>query len=191
MRLALALALLVTVGAAFFPTDEAGIVAPVERDGVSGGAIAVAAAAAPAPLAAEGRPASADADKTSADAGPMGMVLPDPASMRRVPSVIRGGDPFFVAPPPPPPPAPKPRKTATPAPPPQAPPLPFRMIGSVDEDGRVTVFAERANGDVVAMRVADIVDNVYRVDRIGEKSMILTYLPLGHQQTLPLGEANR
>jgi hypothetical protein len=205
LRILLALALLATIAAALFPTtNQPNVVVPATRNAVGGGAIGEATAAAavsvtpglpqsqsladaPAPVSGkvpEIAPASA--------ARVAGIAILDLARLRRSASVIEGGDPF-VLPPPPAPPPPKARKAAAPPPPPppRAPPLPFRMIGSLDEEGKVTVFAERANGDVVALRVADIVDNTYRIDAINARTMILTYLPLGQQQTLPLGEAIR
>ena len=199
LRIVLALAFSVTVAAALFPTEEPSIVGPVARGVPTSGAIG-AAAAAPTEAAPQSRPSAtayAPASGNAPDSNPAGgaaagIAILDIARLRRPPSVIQGGDPF-VLPPPPAPPAPKPGKAAAPPPPPppMAPPLPFRMVGSIDEDGKVTVFAERANGDVVALRVAEIVDNTYRVDSIDARTMTLTYLPLGQKQTLPLGEAIR
>ncbi len=202
LRFLLGAALLATLAAALYPVQEPDVVAPAARRASAGGAIGSASAAAtPEPTAAVAQPESAGRDQNGAMAAMAAVAaafsgngIPDLARLRRSPSVIEGGDPFTV-PPPSSAPSQKPRKVATapsaPAAPPQAPPLPFRMIGSVDEQGRVTVFAERANGDVVTMRIADIVDNVYRVDAINAQTMILTYLPLGQQQTLPLGEGIR
>jgi hypothetical protein len=204
LRILLGLALLATIAAALFPTtNEPNVVVPATRNAVSGGAIGEATAAAavtvtpglpqPQPLADAPTPVSGKTPEFApvSAARAAGIAILDLARLRRSPSVIEGGDPFVLAPPPTAP-APKARKAAPPPPsPPLAPPLPFRMIGSLDEDGKVTVFAERANGDVVALRIADIVDNTYRVDAINARTMILTYLPLGQQQALPLGEAIR
>ncbi len=202
VRIVLALTLLATVAAALYPTEEPNIVSPVARGASAGSAIGAAAAAATAapeaapqtrqPAAASAAASGNGADSLPAAAAASGIAVLDIARLRRPPSVIEGGNPF-VLPPPPAPPAPKPAKVAAPPPPPppMAPPLPFRMVGSIDEEGKVTVFAERANGDVVALRVAEIVDNTYRVDSIDARTMTLTYLPLGQKQTLPLGEAIR
>lgn len=75
------------------------------------------------------------------------------------------------APPPPPP------------PPPQAPPLPFAYMGKLVEDDRTTVFLTRADEHFI-VRAGDTIQGAYRVDAIGERSMSMTYLPLGQRQEL-------
>lgn len=206
LRAALAAALLATVVAAVYPTDEPAVIGPAARPAivrvasVQGGA----AAAAPGPaIAPDLAPPQARASSVLASEPGSQPAVPgaapqarstlqasstlDLSKLGRRPSVIEGGNPF-VLPPPPPPPAPRLRKAkAPPPPPPQAPPLPFHMIGSINEDGKVTIFAARANGDVVSLRVADIVDNTYRVDSINNQQMTLTYLPLNQKQTLSVG----
>jgi hypothetical protein len=67
---------------------------------------------------------------------------------------------------------------------PEAPPLPFRYLGKIIEDGKVSVFL--ANGDesisvTAGQRIGD-----YRIDRITEAEVRITYLPLKQQQSLPL-----
>lgn len=79
-----------------------------------------------------------------------------------------------VAPPPPPPPRP------------QAPPLPFKYFGQAIEDGRMTVFLLRGENSYVA-QVGSKLDGTYRVDRIDDRTIVFTYLPLGTRQELPLG----
>jgi hypothetical protein len=79
--------------------------------------------------------------------------------------------PKFVAPPPPKPIAPV------------APPLPFRFVGRMLQDGHLFVFL--AKGDtVVTVKQGDTIDGVYRVESIGETEVALTYLPLREKQTL-------
>jgi hypothetical protein len=74
-----------------------------------------------------------------------------------------------------------------PLPPPQAPPLPFAYLGKLVEDATTTVFLARADRNYI-VRAGDTIDGTYRVERIGEDALVVTYLPLKIQQTLPLGE---
>ena len=206
VRAALAAAFFVTVAAAVYPTDEPAVIGPAVRPAAtlvasvrgaaavttSGPAVAPETVSPPARASAglvtePGSLSAASGAAPQARGSLQASSTLDLSKLGRKPSVIEGGNPF-VLPPPPPPPAPRVRKAmAPPAPPPQAPPLPFHMIGSLNEDGKVTIFAARANGDVVSLRVADIVDNTYRVDSINNQQMTLTYLPLNQKQTLPVG----
>lgn len=90
---------------------------------------------------------------------------------------------WYVAPPPPP----APRVTAAPPPPaPSAPALPFRFLGRLDDSQAVQVFLQQ--GDRLhSVRVGDVIENTYRVERIQAAQMILTYLPLQVSQSLPVG----
>lgn len=47
----------------------------------------------------------------------------------------------------------------------------------------VTLFLTNNNHQYIA-RLSDILDNTYKVDKITEKSAVLTYLPLNIQQEL-------
>ncbi|MGQ0651771.1 MAG: hypothetical protein ACT4P4_05820 [Betaproteobacteria bacterium] len=68
---------------------------------------------------------------------------------------------------------------------PDAPPLPFRYIGHMVEDGRTTLFL--ANGEEpITARVGEKVASQWRLDRITEHEVVLTYLPLKKKQSLPL-----
>ena len=190
VRSMLVVALVATVAAAVYPTGEPGVIGATERAPAKGVRTTVP------DTSVQAAPARAADAKTDLPPPTSGAVLQpqfrlDLANPGRKPSVIVGGDPF-VLPLPPAPPAPRPRKVA-PAPPPQppqAPPLPFRMIGSIVEDGKLTVFAARANGDVVSLRVAEIIDNTYRVESIDNQVMTLTYMPLNLKQTMPLEGIN-
>jgi hypothetical protein len=67
---------------------------------------------------------------------------------------------------------------------PEAPALPFKYIGKMVEDGKLSVFL--ANGDEsitvhAGQRIGD-----YRVDKITEAEVRFTYLPLKTKQSLPL-----
>jgi hypothetical protein len=66
----------------------------------------------------------------------------------------------------------------------EAPPLPFRYLGKMVEDGKLSVFL--ANGEEsitvhAGQRVGD-----YRIDKITEAEVRFTYLPLKTKQSLPL-----
>jgi len=98
------------------------------------------------------------------------------------------GDPFQArswAPAPEPEPA---SRRRLPPPPPQAPPLPFAYIGKLVEDATTTVFLARQDRNYV-VRAGDTIDGTYRVERIADEALVVTYLPLKIQQTLPFGEA--
>jgi len=94
------------------------------------------------------------------------------------------GDPFQArswAPAPEPEPA---SRRRLPPPPPQAPPLPFAYIGKLVEDATTTVFLARQDRNYV-VRAGDTIDGTYRVERIADEALVVTYLPLKIQQTLP------
>jgi len=75
-----------------------------------------------------------------------------------------------------------------PPPPPQAPPLPFTYLGRMIDDEKTTVFLTRQDRNYV-VRLGDTLDGTYRVENIAEEGLVLTYLPLGAEQTLPFGAA--
>ena len=92
-----------------------------------------------------------------------------------------GIDPFrskswYVAPPPPP------------APKPTAPPLPFRFVGRVVEDGETRVFLAQQNRYLI-VRAGDVINATYGVEAIDERSVHFIYLPLKEAQTLAMGGA--
>jgi hypothetical protein len=75
---------------------------------------------------------------------------------------------------------------ATPAPreKPTAPPLPFRYIGKLLDEGRLAVFLQRG-GESFSVAAGDTIGE-YRVDAITDAAITFTYLPLKTKQTLPL-----
>lgn len=73
-----------------------------------------------------------------------------------------------------------------PPPPPQAPPLPFAYLGKMVDEGTTIVFLVRQDRNYIA-RLGDTLDGSYRVEKIVEEGLVLTYLPLGAEQTLPFG----
>ena len=84
-------------------------------------------------------------------------------------------------------PAPDP-EVARPRPPPrpQAPPLPFAYMGKMVDGNTTVVFLANEDRNYVA-RVGETLDGTYRVERIADNELVVTYLPLKIKQTLPFG----
>lgn len=78
-----------------------------------------------------------------------------------------------------------------PAPPPApvAPPLPFTAVGFIHGqrigDGQQQTFIQQGE-KLTVIRQGDTINNTYRVDTITAERIVVTYLPLGQKQTLPL-----
>lgn len=107
--------------------------------------------------------------------------IPDIVIQRRTTALLQA-DPFsssawLPAPPP---------VTAEPPPPPMAPLFPYTYLGRVDDAGKVSVLLGRADKSVTA-QTGDLIDGVWRVDTIAERSIELIYQPLGQRQTLSAG----
>jgi len=66
-----------------------------------------------------------------------------------------------------------------------APPLPFRYIGRLLENGKLEVLLMRG-GAVYSLAPGDEIDGEYRVDRITESTISFTYLPLKTKQDMNL-----
>jgi Tfp pilus assembly protein PilP len=81
------------------------------------------------------------------------------------------------------PPAREPQQAARAAKP-EAPPLPFRYLGKLIEDGKLSVFLANGAESVTAVAGQRIGD--YRVDKVTESEVQFTYLPLKTKQSLPL-----
>jgi hypothetical protein len=67
---------------------------------------------------------------------------------------------------------------------PTAPPLPFRYLGKMIEDGKLNVFLARGE-ESLAVRAGSRVGE-YRVDKVTDHEIVFTYLPLKTKQHLPL-----
>jgi hypothetical protein len=67
---------------------------------------------------------------------------------------------------------------------PVAPPLPFRYLGKMLDEGKLSVFL--ANGDESLSVSAGQRIGEYRVDKVTESEVVFTYLPLKQKQSLPL-----
>ncbi|MDO9052970.1 MAG: hypothetical protein Q7U37_03430 [Gallionella sp.] len=94
-------------------------------------------------------------------------------------------DPFagksWYIPPPPPPPQ---KVVVQEAPKPTAPPLPFRYMGKIHEEGEPVVVYLSQGVRAYTVSQGDTIDNLYRVDHISTSQMTLTYLPLDIRQAL-------
>ncbi|MCX7081586.1 MAG: hypothetical protein NTV76_20045 [Pseudomonas sp.] len=71
---------------------------------------------------------------------------------------------------------------------PSAPPLPFQFIGRMDDRRDLQVFLQ--NGEkLYVVRLGDVIDDTYRIERISATELSLVYLPLQLSQTLSVGSA--
>ncbi|HSV70552.1 MAG TPA: hypothetical protein VLI72_10590 [Methylibium sp.] len=73
-----------------------------------------------------------------------------------------------------------------PPPKPVAPAFPYAYMGALVDEGVQTAFFVKGER-VLPVKAGDTVDGAYRVDRLDEKQMTLTYLPLNEAMLLPLG----
>jgi hypothetical protein len=76
---------------------------------------------------------------------------------------------------------------------PTVPPLPFRYVGKMIEDGELQVFLARGEESFSlrgGQKKGQKVDEQYRVDKVTENRVTFTYLPLKTQQTLEIPAVN-
>jgi hypothetical protein len=85
-------------------------------------------------------------------------------------------------------PAPAAATAGTAAATPSVPPLPFRLLGRMDESGRSAVFLQYNDQNLV-VRVGDTIADQYRVESLKGNILTLLYLPLNQTQTLDVGGA--
>lgn len=128
-------------------------------------------------------PAAAPAESPAPEARAAGAGVPGGADF-----VLFAAHSWRPAPPPvpavvwTPPPAP-----VLPEPPPTAPVLPFAFLGRLDDAERLRVFLTR-DEKIYTVTVGAVIDGTYRVERIADSEIVLTYLPLNVTQTLSVGE---
>ena len=84
------------------------------------------------------------------------------------------------------PPAPQAAAAAAAAPP-AAPPLPFRYMGRLTQNGKTEVFVTRGE-DIISIAPGRKIDAEYRVDGITETAISMSYLPLRMRQSLELSQ---
>lgn len=88
------------------------------------------------------------------------------------------------------PPAPAQPQAAAPAAP-QVPELPFKYLGKVVEEGKLSVFLARGD-DSFSLQAGrkHKLDEQYRVDKVTESAVTFTYLPMNARQTLDIPAVN-
>lgn len=65
------------------------------------------------------------------------------------------------------------------------PPIPFRYIGRMIEDGKLEVFLVRGE-EHFSVAAGDMLGADYRVEAVTDSEVVLVYLPLNARQSLPL-----
>ena len=78
--------------------------------------------------------------------------------------------------------APKTKTLGRPAPPPE-PPLPFKYLGKLIDEGKLAVFLTNGTVHYIA-QPGQTIASQYRVDQISDASVAFTYLPSGSHKTL-------
>lgn len=101
------------------------------------------------------------------------------------PAADKGQDLFASQLPPPPPPPPAVVVVPPPPEPPKAPPLPYRYLGLMDEDGTMHIYLKKGENTVVT-HVGDKLEDSYLVKRLDRNGITFVYLPLGQEQQLSL-----
>ncbi|MCK0512055.1 hypothetical protein [Aromatoleum buckelii] len=76
-----------------------------------------------------------------------------------------------------------PAELAVPSPVPDAPPLPFRFVGALEERGELTAFLLEGE-QLRVVRAHDTIDDRYRVERVTTAFIEFTYLPRRTRQVL-------
>lgn len=100
-------------------------------------------------------------------------------------------DPFaprgWQAPPPPPPPAPvaTAQVAIAPAAPVGPPPLPFKFMGSIDDDGNQVIYLSRGEQSFIA-RSGEKLDDIYKVLGMNAQRIEFEHIPTGEKQTLAI-----
>jgi hypothetical protein len=87
---------------------------------------------------------------------------------------------------PPPPAPPKPVAKPAPPPPPSAPPMPFAFLGRYEDGGTRTILLVKGER-IYMVSEGDVIEQIYRVDRLAGGQLELTYLPLDIKQTISAG----
>lgn len=76
---------------------------------------------------------------------------------------------------------------------PTAPPLPFRYVGKMIEDGKLAVFLSRGEDSYTikqGQKRGQKIGGEYRVDKVSETKIVFTYLPLKTRQILDIPAVN-
>jgi hypothetical protein len=81
------------------------------------------------------------------------------------------------------------RSVAQPSRPAVAPPLPFRYVGRLLQNGKLEVLLMRGER-LFSLAAGDRIGDEYLVERVGESSISFTYLPLKTKQHMDLPGVN-
>lgn len=69
----------------------------------------------------------------------------------------------------------------------QAPPaFPFRYSGRVERDGLPPLVALTRGSDTLLISPGDAIDSDYRLEEVGARHIVVTYVPLKQKQTIEL-----
>ncbi len=82
---------------------------------------------------------------------------------------------------------PAPQIAAAEPPKPVAPPLPFRYMGRLTQDGKTEVFLLRGE-EILSIAAGQKIDAQYSVDAVTDSAIRITYLPLRTRQSLELAQ---
>ena len=73
------------------------------------------------------------------------------------------------------------------APPPSAPPLPFVYVGKMFSEEISAVFLTQGDRNLI-VHEGDVIDAIYRVNKVSDAGLTFIHLPTGIQQNLSIGE---
>ena len=111
-------------------------------------------------------------------------LLPERAAHSGVRSNLFAGHSWYT----PPPPAPVQERPVQTARAPSAPPLPFDYIGRYEQEGEDTLYYLVKDDRVYDVKLGDVIDGTYSVEKVSNGQLVFTYLPLNTSQGLRLGD---
>lgn len=140
------------------------------------------------------RPAAVQTNAAAVPQTPQPLKFPELEQVPAEPKPGRNLFRFGVPPPPPPPPVVEPRFVPTPTPKPTPvgpPPIPLKFLWRVDDPyqaGRVRVYLLDPDTKQVFEAVeGEIVDGKYKLLKVGNTSVVMSYLDGLGQRTIPIG----
>lgn len=77
-----------------------------------------------------------------------------------------------------------------PPPPPEPPPLPYAYLGKWTENDETLIVLSKQRENVL-VRGGETLDDIYRVESVGESELVLRYLPLDVTQVLSFSKPQR
>ncbi|MFH1870217.1 MAG: hypothetical protein ABIK82_03310 [Pseudomonadota bacterium] len=73
---------------------------------------------------------------------------------------------------------------------PQAPPLPFKFFGRIQDPGQAPSFILSRGAEMITVRVGDRIEPAYLVDKFDGTQLHLVYVPMNIRQTIFVGNSN-